>query len=257
MSPLPEPIPNSKNRDRRTWKAQSMTALKKCKRYGERILRPDHMDFEFAFWQMVNLFANPRKVFIQFQYRKQIKDQFARDDPAFLVLLSICFIVSASGLALVLHLPFTAFLKFILWIVFIDCVLIGVIVATVFWYLANHCMRSPDAVEDVEWGFAFDVHLNALFPPVMILHVFQLFFFNLFIVHDYFLARLMGNGLWLSACFYYVYITFLGYTSVPWLQRTKWILYPIVPLILFYVVSIISGVNLCRIMMDFYHYRVY
>lgn len=257
LSPLPDPIPSSKNRGRRTWKIQSMTALKKCKRYVERILRPDHMDFEFAFWQMVNLFVNPRKVFIQFQYRKQIKDQFARDDPAFLVLLSVLFLISASGLALVLHLPFAAFLKFVLWIVFIDCVLVGVIVATLFWYLANHYMRVRDSVEDVEWAFAFDVHLNAFFPPVVILHVFQLFFYNLFIVHDSFFSRLVGNNLWVVACSYYVYITYLGYTSVPWLQRTQWILYPIIPLVVFYILTLAAGVNVCRIMMDFYHYRVY
>jgi hypothetical protein len=32
--------------------------------------------------------------------------------------------------------------------------------------------------EDVEWGYAFDVHLNAFFPPLLILHVFQLIFYN-------------------------------------------------------------------------------
>ena len=257
MSPLPEPIPSSKNRASRSWKAQSMTAIKKLKKYSERLFRPDHMDFEFAFWQMIYLFVNPKKVFIQSQYRKQIKDQFARDDPAFLVLLSVWFVISASGLALVLHLPFTAFLKFIVWIVLIDCVLVGVVVATLFWFVTNKYMRTGTSVEDVEWGFAFDVHLNAFFPPVVILHVFQLFFFNLFIVHDYFFARFLGNSLWLLACSYYVFITFLGYSSVPWLHRTKWILYPIVPLVLIYVVTLISGVNICRIIMDFYHYRVY
>ena len=30
--------------------------------------------------------------------------------------------------------------------------------------------------QDVEWGYAFDVHLNAFFPLLMILHLFQLVF---------------------------------------------------------------------------------
>ncbi len=32
--------------------------------------------------------------------------------------------------------------------------------------------------QDVEWGYCFDVHLNAFFPLLMILHFFQLPFLN-------------------------------------------------------------------------------
>ena len=32
--------------------------------------------------------------------------------------------------------------------------------------------------QDVEWGYAFDVHLNAYFPPLLILHFVQLFFYQ-------------------------------------------------------------------------------
>lgn len=67
------------------------------------------MDFQFAMWQIIYLFISPQKVFRGFVYRKrnflpnsfylfhffyffhlypETKNQFARDDPAFLVLLS-------------------------------------------------------------------------------------------------------------------------------------------------------------------------
>ena len=36
----------------------------------------------------------------------------------------------------------------------------------------------PTQGQDVEWGYAFDVHLNAFFPLLMILHLFQLPFLN-------------------------------------------------------------------------------
>jgi hypothetical protein len=39
-------------------------------------------------------------------------------------------------------------------------------------------MRVSLSSEDVEWGYTFDVHLNAFFPPLVILHVFQLIFYN-------------------------------------------------------------------------------
>lgn len=76
-SPLPEPVTSGYSRSgtqsrRGFWKSQSMTALNKSKRYIERLFRADHMDFEAASWQMINLFIAPRKVFKLVQYRKQV-----------------------------------------------------------------------------------------------------------------------------------------------------------------------------------------
>lgn len=65
------------------------TAGAKRYKYLRRLLHFKHMDFDFAVWQMLYLFTSPQRVYRNFQYRKQTKDQWARDDPAFLVLLSI------------------------------------------------------------------------------------------------------------------------------------------------------------------------
>lgn len=84
-----------------------MTAGAKCSRFFRRIVHFRHMDFEFACWQMIYLLVAPQKVYRNFLYRKRkclnfclqlircydflisgTKDQFARDDPAFLVVLS-------------------------------------------------------------------------------------------------------------------------------------------------------------------------
>lgn len=65
------------------------TAGAKRYKYLRRLLHFRQMDFEFAIWQMLYLFTSPQKVYRNFHYRKQTKDQWARDDPAFLVLLSI------------------------------------------------------------------------------------------------------------------------------------------------------------------------
>ena len=47
----------------------------------------------------------------------------------------------------------------------------------------------PPRGQDVEWGYAFDIHLNAFFPLLMILHFFQLPFlngrFNYFVCYFY------------------------------------------------------------------------
>lgn len=65
------------------------TAGAKRYKYLRRLLHFRQMDFEFALWQMLYLFTSPQRVYRNFHYRKQTKDQWARDDPAFLALLSI------------------------------------------------------------------------------------------------------------------------------------------------------------------------
>ena len=63
--------------------------------YLRRLFYYRQMDFEFAFWQMVYLLSNPKVVYKNFTYRKKTKAQFARDDPAFLVLLAGWLVISS------------------------------------------------------------------------------------------------------------------------------------------------------------------
>eukprot|EP00095_Tigriopus_kingsejongensis_P002403 snap_masked-scaffold934_size79169-processed-gene-0.12 protein:Tk02403 transcript:snap_masked-scaffold934_size79169-processed-gene-0.12-mRNA-1 annotation:"conserved hypothetical protein" len=234
-----------------------MSAAAKRYKYLRRLLHFRQMDFEFAFWQMVYLMSAPQQVYRNFQYRKQTKLQFARDDPAFLVLLAGWLVVSSAGFALVLNIGFWEFVKFLLYVILVDCVGVGLVVATGLWALTNRYLIKPAYRElDVEWGFAFDVHLNAFFPLLVILHFIQLFFYHILISRDLFVATLFGNTLWLVALGYYIYITFLGYNSLNILQRTQWFLYPMVPLALFYGLTLITQWNLTKSLMFFYHYRV-
>lgn len=256
---LPEPIPRTSARK----SSSALTSLNKWTKFVTRLFRFNQMDFEFATWQMIYLFISPQKVFKNSSFRKHTKNQYARDDPAFLVLLAGWFILSAAALSIVLQLHFIGFIKFIFWLILVDCIAIGLVVATVFWFVTNKFFKQKSInqlltqQEDVEWGYAFDVHLNAFFPPLIILHVFQMLFFNYFISQDWFLARLFGNTLWLISSMYYCYITYLGYDSLPYSKNTKFILYGSAPLILIYFITILSGINIMRMIMDFYKYRVY
>ncbi|XP_065573561.1 protein unc-50 homolog isoform X2 [Artemia franciscana] len=215
------------------------------------------MDFEFAFWQTINLFISPQKVYRNFQYRKQSKSQFARDDPAFLVLLGVWICITSIGFKFVLDLHFVGFVKFLLYTLFVDCIAVSVVVASVSWFVLNRYFRKPQCLnEDVEWGYTFDVHLNAYFPSLILLHLVQLFFYHIFISQDWFLSRVFGNLLWVISIGYYVYITFLGYSSVPILQNVKVILYFLPVLILLYLLSLAIGFNVTVALMNFYVNRV-
>ncbi|ELU08114.1 hypothetical protein CAPTEDRAFT_148077 [Capitella teleta] len=234
------------------------SATAKRHKYLRRLFKFRQMDFEYAFWQMLYLIVAPQKVYRNFAYRKQTKDQWARDDPAFLVLLSFWLCASSVGFALVLGLHFVAFIKFLLWVILVDCVGVGLLVASIFWLLTNrYLILQPPRGQDVEWGYCFDVHLNAFFPLLMILHVFQLPLLRPFITHDLFISRFFGNSLWLIAVVYYIYITFLGYSSLPFLKNTRLLLYPMSAMLLIYFLSLGLGWNFSQGLCYFYKYRVW
>uniref|UniRef100_A0A1B6DIF3 Protein unc-50 homolog n=1 Tax=Clastoptera arizonana TaxID=38151 RepID=A0A1B6DIF3_9HEMI len=245
---LPTPVTHRRN---------CMSAAVKRYRYLRRLFKFQQMDFEFAFWQMINLFIAPQKVYRNFNYRKETKSQFARDDPAFLVLLGFWLFVASIGFTYVLRLSIGGFFQFLLYVIFIDYIGFGICIATILWYVSNKFLLKPEyRNQDVEWGYAFDVHLNAYFPPLIILHIFQLFFYNVFISQDWFLSRLFGNSLWLISIGYYIYITFLGYTCLPIVHKTQVLLYPMIPLFFVYILSLAAGWNITQTVMDVYLYRV-
>ncbi|KAF7214775.1 transcript variant X1 [Nothobranchius furzeri] len=262
------------------------TAGAKRYKYLRRLLHFRQMDFEFAMWQMLYLFTSPQRVYRNFHYRKQTKDQWARDDPAFLVLLSIWLCVSTMGFGLVLDMGVVETLKLLLWVVFVDCIGVGLLISTLMWFISNkYLLKHPSRNFDVEWGYAFDVHLNAFYPLLVILHFLQLFFINrelavscsmvlaykqaadpaLFLISisdvvvinsDWFLGYFVGNTLWMIAIGYYLYITFLGYNTLPFLTNTVVLLYPFALLGLFYILSVSLGWNFTRGLCWFYKYRV-
>ena len=90
------------------------------------------------------------------------------------------FVVSSLGFTIALHLGFFGFWKFLCWVVFIDCIGIGLCIASVMWLISNNFFlnKRHGTSFPVEWAYAFDVHLNALFPFLIILHGIQLLLFG-------------------------------------------------------------------------------
>ena len=232
-------------------------------KYLRRMVNVKQMDFEFALVAMFYLLVSPKKVYTNIYYQKQTKNQWARDDPAFLVLLALWLCVSSVGFAVACRVSALTWLKFLLWIVFVDCVGTGLAIGTALWWLCNRYLRSQGhghaAEQSVEWQYAFDVHCNAFFhsphchprcaAAVPARHPLRrvracergagcydagltgerarvLAAAALVAQYDFF-SVLLGNTLWLVGLSYYVYITFLGYNALPFLERTVYLLYPI------------------------------
>lgn len=133
--------------------------------------------------------------------------------------------------------------KMILWVGFMDYLVLGFITATFTYYISNKYLihtselgktaEAPktnfDQISDqnqnssnssflvtqtVEWFYSFDVHCNSFFPVFLILHVFHFFLLPLILfLGNSIFSTLLANSIFLLAFFYYYYITFLGFTS--------------------------------------------
>lgn len=223
--------------------------------YLQRLASPSQMDFEYAYSHMVFLLTDPKSVSRTTIVRKQIKNRWARDDPAFLAILLGFMFVCASGWAMCFHESLVQFLKLVLLAVLVDFVALGLIVSTFFWFMCNEFMlssRNPITVhQKVEWLYAFDVHCNSYFPLFLILYVLQ-YFLMPFLLSKSFLAALVANTLYAFAFSCYHYITFLGYDALPFLKNTQRFLLPFAPIWIAFVVASAVGFNSSRFVIGLY-----
>ncbi|KAG0210415.1 Protein unc-50 [Mortierella sp. GBA30] len=219
-----------------------------------RLFRFPHMDFQFALWQMVYLCISPRIVYRNIHYHKQTKNQWARDDPAFMVILSGLLCCSAVAWGLVYGHGMMGILRMMLYMVFVDFVVIGVVVATVCWTIANRFLARASVYstdQSVEWQYAFDIHCNAFMPVIVLLYIIQMVFMKV-LLKDFWICSLLGNTLYMTAIVYYCYITFLGYNALPFLRHPEMFLYPITIFVILYVLALILGINVSSKVLGLY-----
>lgn len=214
------------------------------------------LDLDYTFYQLIYACRSPSKVYKLTQHRKQTKNQWARDDPAF-VLVIVAFLVVmavAYGLAYGATSPLTY-----LWLTFhvlLQFLGVGALLATACWAIANKYLRSsaplPHSVEtDVEWLFAWDVHCNAFVPVLLGCYVVQFFLLPL-LMRDGFVPLLIGNALYAAAACQYWYITFAGYLILPFLQRPNVFLLPIAGIVLALLVATLFQLNVPRLLVGIY-----
>ncbi|KAI9350519.1 UNC-50 [Zopfochytrium polystomum] len=233
---------------------RSSTAASTLATLAKRLTSLPQMDFELALWQMLYICIAPRRVYRSIYYHKQTKNQWARDDPAFYVILSLCLSVTAIAYGIAYALGFAGTLKLILFMVLVDYFAVGVVVASILWAVANNFLLQHglhSAEQSVEWAYAFDVHSNSFFPAFLITYVLQFFFLPI-VVQDGIISVLFGNTMYFVAICFYLYITYLGYNALPFLKNTSTFLYPTSILILLYLLSLVLSFNVSRRVLDSY-----
>ncbi|KAI9320099.1 UNC-50 [Dichotomocladium elegans] len=219
-----------------------------------RFFRFPRMDIEHALWQMGYLLIAPKRVYRNIYYHKQTKNQWARDDPGFYIVLAV--IMSLSGLAWGITYSYgtKGTLRTVLFMILVDYLLLGAIVASFFWLVTNRFLmsnRMAYAVDrGVEWGYAFDVHCNSFFPAFLITYVLQFFFLPL-LRRSNWISLFAGNTMYFCAAVWYIYITFLGYSALPFLDHTVLFLYPIAIFFVLYIASLF-GLHISQRFLAFY-----
>ncbi|KAL7752663.1 hypothetical protein RI367_001665 [Sorochytrium milnesiophthora] len=222
--------------------------------YLRRILRFPHMDFELAFWQLGYLIINPRKVYQNIYYHKQTKNQWSRDDPAFVVLLSGLILLSSIVWGLVYRLGVGHIVLLFLRMLFLDFLAVGFAVAFVGWFLGNrlrHASTPHTTTQSVEYLYSFDVHCNAMVPYMLVTHVLQLVCLPL-VRSPSIAGRVMGDTFYAVACGWYVFVTFWGYNALPFLLHPEIILYAVGIIGVLWIVGIVTSVSWSLIVLQWY-----
>ncbi|KAJ8602335.1 hypothetical protein CTAYLR_004206 [Chrysophaeum taylorii] len=207
----------------------------------------NQMDFETALDEMLSLcLGQPGRVFKLAYYRKQTKDRWSRDDPAFAV-LQVAFLLAATvatGAALRARLALT-YVYLAIAATLVHWLACGLAATTLHAWIANKFLRergwSHSVDQKVEWLYAFDVHCNAFFVYFVCAYVAHFFLLPVSLGHS-FLAMLVANAIHASAFSAYFYITHLGFRALPYLRRTEVFLYPVLFAALLFALSIVLGV---------------
>jgi len=223
--------------------------------YFTRIFHCSQMDFQWAFWQMCKLCTQPSSVAKYTKHRKQRKNRWARDDPAFVVILLGFMVVSSTAYSVAFGSSFALWFRGVIKSLLVDFLLVGFIISTINWFIANQYLivqRLHTVDQKTEWLYSFDVHCNSYVPYFFISHV-LVFFLTPLLLHDTTPSLLVSNTLYLLACCSYFYITFLGYHALPFLSHAESFLYPIAILVCLYVLTLLSRYNIIQVLLDFYY----
>lgn len=146
-----------------------ISSTRTSSQYFARLADIRQMDVQSALDQMRSLLSGrPHTVYKTAYYRKQTKNHWARDDPAF-VGLQVAFLVVASiAYSVAFRASPTGALSFLVHSVLWNWLVSGMIVASVLREIANRQLTvvqsSSHVKQSVEWLYAFDIHCNAFFP---------------------------------------------------------------------------------------------
>jgi len=224
--------------------------------YIRRFFSFRQMDFGWASAQLVELLLRPSDVPKTARMRKQIKNSWARDDPAFNVLVMAGILITTLAYSLAFRVSnIVHLLRLTIGGLFIEFGLVGILIAWAIRSYVNAHMRIQRlhaAEQSVEWLYAWDVHVNALAASFLLVAIGQYALLPLITSQHTLIATASANTLWLAGAAYYAYITFLGYSALPFIDRPERLFYPMGILCLLYLLLLLINFNVSSFVLDMY-----
>lgn len=237
--------------------ASSTHLAKYLRRAGTGI---DTNDVEYLAYQFVYATLAPSKVYNLTTYRKHIKNQWARDEPSFALLLLGLLTGSSVAWGVAYSVPLSSPLSYA-WLVavsWLHFLLVGALVCTACWAVANRSLRSlaplpysTSAAVEVEWAFAWDLHCNGFTTVFWALHVVQLLAAPVTLGPGW-LCALLSNALHGVAIVGYCYVVHLGYAMLPFLRRPNVFLAPAAVAVVLLTLLTALGINVGRLLLGLY-----
>jgi len=267
--------------------------------YASRLTDISQMDFQSALDQMISLLScgNPilsllsssasssssshhqvsQKVYKLAYYRKQTKNHWARDDPAFVAVQILLLALSSLAYCIAFHIDgiFISSLTFAFHSIVVNYLAVGLLVASIGRAVSNaHLLTATSSAaasvgavavpsssslhvrQTVEFMYAFDIHCNAFFPLFVMLYGVQFFLLPI-VLGPNFMAFFISNVLYAIAFSWYFYVTHLGYRALPFLSNTEIFLFPIAGVVFLFILNLIGypfgfGWNASRIFAHLY-----
>ena len=154
--------------------AAASNSSSRSSQYLSRLTDFRQMDIQSAMDQMKTLLTTrPHVVYKTAYYRKQTKNHWARDDPAFCVLQLVFLVIASIAYAVSFRVPISEGIAFLLYSVLIHWLGCGVLLASLGREIANRHLTDTKSTshvrQSVEWLYAFDIHCNAFFPVFVLL----------------------------------------------------------------------------------------
>jgi hypothetical protein len=124
--------------------------------------------------QMKTLISTrPQVVYKTSYYRKQTKNHWARDDPAFVALQGVFLLIAGIAYSVAFRISFAGAISFLLYTVLWNWLGMGLVISTLCREIANrHLVVQQSAShvrQQVEWLYSFDIHCNSFFPVFLVL----------------------------------------------------------------------------------------
>lgn len=220
------------------------------------------MDKESAVWQLSNMYFNPSSIKRMITTHRHAKGIWNRDDPAFLILETICII----GVSILWYfLPFTpfsstTFIRSLVSFVIFDFFILGLIISTTIWYCVNRWGKAPisphSTEEDISWKYCFDVFCNAFVTIMVNIDLgFLLYAIFGYFFHGWFARVFLGNTIIMIGLVHFIIMILSFILVIPFVTRFDIFLF-IAPVIVIYIFSLLFSFEGGKRWMSF-HFALY